>query len=200
VSLRLERSANTLWLALTLTVFEYGRQHRLLNTANDHTNFWAVDELTPLAFALCGPSLWFLPFNFVSPLPHSLRCGLKGMAWRPKRRSGLRPDCVKTCPMRHTYSIVFRGLTYEAFFQEKSRTQTTLLPECLDDYVTEGIPARVTDAFVDQLDLGPLRFEGVEPAATGRPAITAGCCSRSTTTVMMDCVLSSRVGPHLCVV
>ena len=56
------------------------------------------------------------------------------------------------------------------FVQGQSRTQTTLLPECLDDYVSEDNPVRVIDAFVDQLDLGQLGFEGVDPAATGRPA------------------------------
>jgi len=45
-----------------------------------------------------------------------------------------------------------------------------LLPECLDDYVAEENPVRVVDVFVDELDLGPLGFEGVDPAATGRPA------------------------------
>lgn len=44
----------------------------------------------------------------------------------------------------------------------------TLLPECLDDYVTEENQVRVVDVFVDELDLGALGFEGVEPAATGR--------------------------------
>nr|WP_275671723.1 transposase [Pseudomonas arsenicoxydans] len=29
---------------------------------------------------------------------------------------------------------------------------------------------RVVDVFVDELDLGALGFEGVDPAATGRPA------------------------------
>lgn len=50
------------------------------------------------------------------------------------------------------------------------RTQVTLLPECLDDYVAEKNPVRVVDVFVDELDLRTLGFEGVEPAATGRPA------------------------------
>ena len=56
------------------------------------------------------------------------------------------------------------------FVQGQSRIETTLLPECLDDYVSEDNPVRVIDAFVDQLDLGQLGFEGVDPAATGRPA------------------------------
>jgi len=56
------------------------------------------------------------------------------------------------------------------FIEGESRTQVTLLPECLDDYITEENPVRVVDVFVDELDLGTLGFEGVDPAATGRPA------------------------------
>ncbi len=47
--------------------------------------------------------------------------------------------------------------------------QPMLLPECLDDYVAEENPVRVVDVFIDDLDLGALGFEGVTPAATGRP-------------------------------
>jgi transposase len=43
------------------------------------------------------------------------------------------------------------------------------LPSCLDDYVSEDNPARVIDAFVEELDLRELGF-AVTPAATGRPA------------------------------
>ena len=50
------------------------------------------------------------------------------------------------------------------------RGQSTLLPECLDDFIDESNPVRVIDAFVDALDLAELGFDGVEPAATGRPA------------------------------
>jgi transposase len=56
------------------------------------------------------------------------------------------------------------------FIQGESRTQSTLLPEILDDYITDANPVRVIDVFVDELDLGALGFEGVDPAATGRPA------------------------------
>jgi len=56
------------------------------------------------------------------------------------------------------------------FIQGEDRTQGILLPECLDDYVAETNPVRVVDVFVDELDLGKLGFEGVDPAATGRPA------------------------------
>jgi transposase len=56
------------------------------------------------------------------------------------------------------------------FIQGDDRSQITLLPECLDDYVVEDNPVRVVEAFVDQLDLQQLGFEGAAPAATGRPA------------------------------
>ena len=56
------------------------------------------------------------------------------------------------------------------FVEGEDRGQATLLPECLDDYVTEDNPVRVIDVFIDELDLGPLGFAGVVPEATGRPA------------------------------
>ena len=56
------------------------------------------------------------------------------------------------------------------FIQGQDRTQSTLLPELLDEYITEDNPVRVIDAFVDQLALATLGFEGVDPAQTGRPS------------------------------
>ena len=56
------------------------------------------------------------------------------------------------------------------FIEGEDRTQVTLLPACLDDYVEAENPVRVVEAFVDGLELGELGFEGVDPAATGRPA------------------------------
>ena len=56
------------------------------------------------------------------------------------------------------------------FIQGEDRTQSTLLPELLDEYIAEANPVRVVDVYVDELDLGKLGFEGVDPAATGRPA------------------------------
>ena len=56
------------------------------------------------------------------------------------------------------------------FIEGKSRTQGTLLPERLDDYIVDANPVRVVDVYVDELDLGRLGFEGVEPAVTGRPS------------------------------
>jgi transposase len=56
------------------------------------------------------------------------------------------------------------------FVQGEHRTQGTLLPEHLDDYITEDNPVRVVDVFVDSLDLGALGFDGINPATTGRPS------------------------------
>jgi transposase len=56
------------------------------------------------------------------------------------------------------------------FIQSTGRTQVTLFPEQLEDYVAEDNPVRVVDVFVEQLDLGKLGFDGVYPMKTGRPA------------------------------
>jgi transposase len=56
------------------------------------------------------------------------------------------------------------------FVEGEDRSQSTLFPERLDDYICEDNPVRVVEAFVEELDLGTLGFDGVEPEATGRPA------------------------------
>ena len=54
------------------------------------------------------------------------------------------------------------------FIEGECRSQATLFPERLDDYIAEESPVRVIDVFVDELDLGSLRFKTV-PEDTGRP-------------------------------
>jgi transposase len=56
------------------------------------------------------------------------------------------------------------------FIEGVDRSQALLLPEQLDDYVSENNPVRVIDVFVNELDLAALKFEGINPAMTGRPA------------------------------
>jgi transposase len=56
------------------------------------------------------------------------------------------------------------------FIHGGDQVQGFLLPEQLDDYVTDENPVRVIDVFVDELDSATLRFEGVTRADTGRPA------------------------------
>ena len=50
------------------------------------------------------------------------------------------------------------------------RGQSTLLPECLDEWIDESNPVRVIDAFVESLDLRKMGFEGLDPTGIGRPA------------------------------
>jgi len=56
------------------------------------------------------------------------------------------------------------------FIEGEDRTQITLLPECLDDYIAADNPIRAVEVFIDELDLGTLGFAGINPAATGRPS------------------------------
>ena len=60
------------------------------------------------------------------------------------------------------------------FVEGEDRRQGVLLPEFLDEYVSDENPVRVIDVFVEELDLGVLGFAGVVPEATGRPAYHPG--------------------------
>ena len=56
------------------------------------------------------------------------------------------------------------------FVEGADRGQSTLFPECLDDWIGEDNPVRAIDVFVDELDLAELGFGRVDPKATGRPS------------------------------
>jgi transposase len=56
------------------------------------------------------------------------------------------------------------------FIEGQDRRQVTLLPESLDEFVADDNTVRVVDAFVDELDLVSLGFEGATPALAGRPS------------------------------
>ena len=57
------------------------------------------------------------------------------------------------------------------FIEGVDRSQSTLFPECVEDWIGENNPVRVIDVFVDGLDLGDFGFSGVAPKATGRPSL-----------------------------
>jgi transposase len=78
------------------------------------------------------------------------------------------------------------------FVEGEDRRQGVLLPEYLDDYVSEENPVRVIDAFVEALDLGALGFEGVVPEATGRPAYHPGLLLKIYVYGYINQVASSR--------
>ena len=62
------------------------------------------------------------------------------------------------------------------FIEGEDRSQSTLFPEHLDDYVGEDNAVRVVDVFVDELDLGAWALAGLsrkQPA--GRAIIRRFC-------------------------
>ena len=63
------------------------------------------------------------------------------------------------------------------FIEGADRSQVTLLPECLDDFIAEDNPVRVVDAFVEELDLhdAGLRRHGCLPPRAARRT-TRRCC------------------------
>ena len=56
------------------------------------------------------------------------------------------------------------------YIKSEDRNQVIMLPECIDDYVTEENSVRVIDAFVDGLNLEELGFKKSIPAKIGRPS------------------------------
>src|SRR3974377_794909 len=56
------------------------------------------------------------------------------------------------------------------FVEGADRGQSTLFPECLEDWICEDNPVRAIDVFVEEVGLAELSFGGVDPEATGRPS------------------------------
>ena len=56
------------------------------------------------------------------------------------------------------------------FIEGENRSQSTLFPEALDDYIAEDNPVRVVDAFANALDYKALGFARIDPSVTGAPA------------------------------
>ena len=55
------------------------------------------------------------------------------------------------------------------------RSQSTLFPERLEDYLSEDNPVRAVDVFVDELDLTGLKdFCGVEPNGNWKDSLSSG--------------------------
>ena len=55
------------------------------------------------------------------------------------------------------------------FIEGLDRSQSTLFPDRLEDWIDDDNLVRVVDVFVDELDLGGLGFGRVSPKAMGRP-------------------------------
>ena len=55
------------------------------------------------------------------------------------------------------------------YIEGTDRSQVTLFPDRLEDWIDEDSPVRVIDLFVDEIDIGELGFIRTAPAQTGRP-------------------------------
>jgi hypothetical protein len=69
------------------------------------------------------------------------------------------------------------------FIEGLDRSQTTLLPNCIDEYVNEDNPVRAVDAFVDMLDLAALGSTS-NPRQRAAPGTIRQQCSSSTFTAI----------------
>src|ERR671911_2401152 len=83
------------------------------------------------------------------------------------RKSAPVRGCVKTARNGRLPFSCTGWTGMKRFVEGKDRRQTTLLPDCVDDYVSEENPVRAIEAFVEALDLAALGFEGVVPETTG---------------------------------
>jgi transposase len=75
------------------------------------------------------------------------------------------------------------------FVEGIDRAQSTLFPECLEDWIGENNPVRVIDVFVDELNLAELGFSGVDPEATGRPSY------HPSSSILTSCRTTCRTTP-----
>ena len=69
--------------------------------------------------------------------------------------------------------MILRGKLVGRFVEQADRGQSTLLPECLDDFVTQAIRFGVIDVFVDTLDLAEIGFDGAEPGGIGASVVSS---------------------------
>jgi transposase len=58
---------------------------------------------------------------------------------------------------------------FMGYIQGEDRNQIILLPECINDYITEENTVKIIDAFVETVNLNKLEFKKAVPSKTGRP-------------------------------
>ena len=62
------------------------------------------------------------------------------------------------------------------FVEGIDRSQSTLFPECLEDWLDEDNPVWVIDVFVNELDLGEIGLAVLIRRLLGGRRITRRCC------------------------
>ena len=85
------------------------------------------------------------------------------------------------------------------FIEGLDRSQVSLLPPCVEDYVATDSLVRVVDALVSSLDLADLGFNRTVSAATGRPGYHPGDMLRLYIWGYLNQVRSSRHLERACV-
>ena len=93
-------------------------------------------------------------------------CGLDPVTNGPSLCKNASPTLIPAI----RFSCDLREDRMRRFVEGVDRGQTTLFPECLEDWIGEDNPVRAVDVFVEELDLAELGFGGVDPEATGRPS------------------------------
>ncbi len=78
------------------------------------------------------------------------------------------------------------------FVEGEDRTQSTLFPERLDEFIGEDNPVRVIEVFVDALDLAGLGFERHQARAMGRPPYHPSTLLKLTIYGYLNRIQSSR--------
>ena len=115
------------------------------------------------------PYVW--PYPIGKPSFAKIKFNLAGGRHKITNAVAEQRACVKTPRDRANHGTCWAsktGARMKRFIEGLDRTQTSLLPDCIDDYVNDDNPVRAIDAFVDILDLATLGFD-VTPEATGRP-------------------------------
>src|SRR5713101_2061907 len=95
---------------------------------------------------------------------------LRGQAVWKQREIAVLADSARGEAGLESRSCGLWGLAMHRFINGEDRMQQTLLPNTLEDYVSDENSVRVIEVFVDELDLAALGFSGMTPAATGRPS------------------------------
>jgi transposase len=72
------------------------------------------------------------------------------------------------------------------------RDQLTLMPDAIEDYISEENPVRFLDAYVDSLNLKDLGFSHIDPEARGRPPYHPGDLLRLSLYGYLFAIRSSR--------
>ena len=74
---------------------------------------------------------------------------------------------MKTAVGLESFGGTASGVALKRFVEGRDRRQGVLLPEYLDDHVSEENPVRVVEAFIDELDLAAL------DRADGSPSLSS---------------------------